>query len=152
MYVEHTVDDRPEGRIAHVRLTRPDKLNGLTLQTIHELAATARKLRAAGVSRDGLLRASAGGVLQTAVGLGRVTTQLAAPALLAGLRFRRFRIASAVLLSAAPLHSWFTTRPAGGAARFVAERIADDLAYGAGVWTGALRARTSVPLRPRLAR
>jgi enoyl-CoA hydratase/carnithine racemase len=44
-YVACTVEDRPEGRIAHVRLTRPDKLNGLTLQTLHELADTARTLR-----------------------------------------------------------------------------------------------------------
>jgi enoyl-CoA hydratase/carnithine racemase len=45
-YVSCTVEDRPEGPVAHVRLTRPDKLNGLTLQTLHELAATARALRA----------------------------------------------------------------------------------------------------------
>jgi enoyl-CoA hydratase/carnithine racemase len=51
-YVSCTVEDRSEGRIAHVRLTRPDKLNGLTLQTLHELAATARDLR-----RDRALRA-----------------------------------------------------------------------------------------------
>src|SRR3954454_13372248 len=47
-YVTHqTVDG-----IAHVRLTRPDKLNALTLQTLDELVATARKLR-----RDRTLRA-----------------------------------------------------------------------------------------------
>jgi enoyl-CoA hydratase/carnithine racemase len=38
--------------IAHVRLTRADKLNALTLQTLDELAATARELR-----RDRSLRA-----------------------------------------------------------------------------------------------
>ena len=38
--------------IAHVRLTRPDKLNALTLQTLDELVATARELR-----RDRALRA-----------------------------------------------------------------------------------------------
>ena len=32
--------------IAHVRLDRPDKLNALTLQTLDELVATARRLRA----------------------------------------------------------------------------------------------------------
>src|SRR3954467_13614467 len=47
-YVSHqTVDG-----IAHVRLTRPDKLNALTLQTLDELVATARELR-----RDRTLRA-----------------------------------------------------------------------------------------------
>src|SRR4051794_23573888 len=47
-YVTHqTVDG-----IAHVRLTRPAKLNALTLQTLDELVATARELR-----RDRTLRA-----------------------------------------------------------------------------------------------
>src|SRR4051812_25734495 len=47
-YVTHqTVDG-----IAHVRLTRPEKLNALTLQTLDALVATARELR-----RDRTLRA-----------------------------------------------------------------------------------------------
>src|SRR4051794_1564886 len=46
--VTHTVDDG----IAHVRLSRPDKLNALTLQTLEELVTTARELR-----RDRTLRA-----------------------------------------------------------------------------------------------
>jgi len=47
-YVSHeTVDG-----IAHVRLTRADKLNALTLQTLDELVGTARELR-----RDRTLRA-----------------------------------------------------------------------------------------------
>lgn len=40
-YVSSTVTDG----IAQVRLTRPDKLNALTLQTLDELIATARELR-----------------------------------------------------------------------------------------------------------
>jgi enoyl-CoA hydratase/carnithine racemase len=47
-YVSHQTVDA----IAHVRLTRPDKLNALTLQTLDELVATARELR-----RDRTLRA-----------------------------------------------------------------------------------------------
>ncbi len=46
--VTHTVTDG----IAQVRLDRPEKLNALTLQTLEELAATARTLR-----RDPTLRA-----------------------------------------------------------------------------------------------
>lgn len=40
-HVQHTVVDG----IAQVRLTRPDKLNALTLATLEELVATARELR-----------------------------------------------------------------------------------------------------------
>ena len=47
-YVAHETADG----IAQVRLTRPEKLNALTLQTLDELVATARELR-----RDRTLRA-----------------------------------------------------------------------------------------------
>ncbi len=47
-YVDRQITDG----IAHVRLTRPDKLNALTLDTLHELIATAHELR-----RDKSLRA-----------------------------------------------------------------------------------------------
>lgn len=47
-YVQYTVEDG----IAQVRLTRPDKLNALTLQTLDELVATANELR-----KDKTLRA-----------------------------------------------------------------------------------------------
>lgn len=47
-YVQYDVTDQ----IAHVRLTRPEKLNALTLQTLDELVATATELR-----RDKTLRA-----------------------------------------------------------------------------------------------
>ena len=35
--------------------------------------------------------------------------------------------------------------------RFVLGHLADDVAYGAGVWAGSLRARTTVPVRPAIA-
>lgn len=47
-YVQYDVTDQ----IAHVRLTRADKLNALTLQTLDELVATANELR-----KDKTLRA-----------------------------------------------------------------------------------------------
>ncbi|MFL6062147.1 MAG: crotonase/enoyl-CoA hydratase family protein [Marmoricola sp.] len=47
-YVDHQITDG----IAHVRLTRPDKLNALTLRTLDELIATAQELR-----KDRTLRA-----------------------------------------------------------------------------------------------
>ena len=35
--------------------------------------------------------------------------------------------------------------------RAVAVHVADDVAYGTGVWIGCVRARTLVPLIPRIA-
>jgi len=35
--------------------------------------------------------------------------------------------------------------------RYVLGHLADDVAYGAGVWAGALRARTTAPVRPVIA-
>lgn len=49
---ESTVQCTLEDGVAHVRLSRPDKLNALTLQTLHDLVSTARMLR-----RDKHLRA-----------------------------------------------------------------------------------------------
>ncbi|MFC7310466.1 mycofactocin biosynthesis glycosyltransferase MftF [Streptomyces monticola] len=43
---------------------------------------------------------------------------------------------------------WRKERPPLGLSPWLAARIADDLAYGAGVWWGALRHRTTAPLRP----
>jgi mycofactocin system glycosyltransferase len=48
------------------------------------------------------------------------------------------------------LVDWYRQRPAVDPLRWVLLRIADDLAYGAGVWWGALRRRTLVPLLPDL--
>ncbi|MFG2547752.1 mycofactocin biosynthesis glycosyltransferase MftF [Streptomyces sp. NPDC048594] len=42
---------------------------------------------------------------------------------------------------------WRRRRPAVGLPSWTAARVADDLAYGAGVWWGALRHRTTAPLR-----
>jgi mycofactocin glycosyltransferase len=36
-------------------------------------------------------------------------------------------------------------------ARYVAARVADDLAYGAGVWKGCWQSRTLAPLTPHIA-
>jgi hypothetical protein len=58
---------------------------------------------------------------------------------------------AASLLLGPPLTSWLARRPALDPFRFAAAQLADDVAYGAGVWAGALRARTTVPLRPVIA-
>jgi mycofactocin glycosyltransferase len=62
-----------------------------------------------------------------------------------------WRAAAASLLLGPPLTSWFARRPALDPARFAVAQLADDVAYGAGVWAGALRSRTAVPVKPVIA-
>lgn len=50
-----------------------------------------------------------------------------------------------------PLLEWCQARPALDPARWVALRLADDVAYGAGVWAGCWRARSAAALAPRFA-
>lgn len=114
------------------------------------LGTTGRTLRRAGVPTRGLSAASARAVVQTGLGVGRYTTQLAAPAVLA--LARRRPLAAAALLLAPPLADWLRGRPAIGPVRFTAARIADDIAYGAGVWAGCLRHRSVRPVLPAVVR
>ena len=65
--------------------------------------------------------------------------------------WRRARPAVAAAFLVPPLVEWATERPALGPLRWTAARLADDLAYGAGVWAGAVRARSAASLLPDLA-
>ena len=66
---------------------------------------------------------------------------------------RRARAALAVSVTAALLgdapSDWRSQRPPVGPAGWVAWRLADDLAYQAGLWAGALRCRSGRALLPR---
>lgn len=69
-------------------------------------------------------------------------------AALAAARSRRARRWVTVAVVVPPLHEWWRRRPAGiGPARWVAYRLADDLAYGAGVWAGVVACRSRGGLR-----
>jgi mycofactocin system glycosyltransferase len=92
------------------------------------------------------------GLGESGAALGRAVTMLAAAPLVAGLTHRRTRGIGLVLLLAAPVRDLVRLRPPLDPLRFTALSIADDVAYGAGVWAGALRARTLRPLRPRIVR
>jgi mycofactocin system glycosyltransferase len=61
---------------------------------------------------------------------------------------RRARRAAVVLAAADAVLRHRATRPELDLARFAAARRLDDLAYGAGVWLGAARARSAACLRP----
>ncbi|KQY50087.1 MULTISPECIES: mycofactocin biosynthesis glycosyltransferase MftF [unclassified Nocardioides] len=71
------------------------------------------------------------------------------PAALVSSRVRRV-VAVAAVADAA--HEWRRTRPDLDPVNFLVARRLDDLAYGAGVWSGAFRARSARALLPRLTR
>ena len=87
------------------------------------------------------------------LGLGRAATSLT-PVLLVALasRGRVGRRAALVLTVAPPLARWWRERPGMDPFRWVAASVADDVAYGTGVWIGCLRMRTIAPLLPAVGR
>jgi hypothetical protein len=92
----------------------------------------------------------ANGVRQTWLGLGRYLTQFAAPALFAALCSRRTRLAATALLLGPPLAAWAPRRVLDPV-RFTLGSLADEVAYGTGVWVGSARARTLRAARPVVA-
>ena len=62
---------------------------------------------------------------------------------------RRGRWPALTLLAAPPLEQWLRHRPALDPLRWTCASIADDVAYGLGVWRGSIRHRTLRPMRPR---
>lgn len=130
-------------------------LTAAALLTGHPVAAlcftaavleNTRKLRKSGLPTTGAVAATWRNVHQTVLGLSRYGTQFCAPVLLAALLHRRTRLPAVALLLARPLSSY---RLAVDPVRHTLAGIADDIAYGAGVLTGCVRARTIIPLRPR---
>ncbi len=67
-----------------------------------------------------------------------------------GLAFRRTRAVSALALLIPALRDWASDPQGLDPVRAVAVHVADDVAYGTGVWVGCARERTLVPLVPRV--
>jgi mycofactocin glycosyltransferase len=119
-----------------------------------------RLLRDWGVPARGVLGPMAGSVQQTWLGAGRWSIQYALPAVAAGLawpggrrprnRIRR-RLALASLVLGPPAAEWLRRRPRLDPVRFTLGYLADEAAYGAGVYRGAVTERLAAPLLPRLA-
>jgi hypothetical protein len=66
------------------------------------------------------------------------------------LAWRRARPGVAAAFLVPPLVEFVRTRPRMGIGRWMVARIADDMAYGAGVWKGVARARSLKALAPDL--
>ncbi len=99
---------------------------------------------------DGL-RLAGRGHLHAGRWLARAVTRAWWPAALASaLVSRRARRAVLVAAVLPPLLDWRERRPGLDPLRYVALRLADDVAYGAGVWRGSIRSRTVAALLPDL--
>ncbi len=117
------------------------------------LTSVIHTLRVARVPVTAVFTACSDGVRLTWLGLGRYLCQFAAPLLIATLTpggahrwGRRAAVASLLLAPACATNRVpGLTRPATAAAR-----LADDIAYGTGVWVGCGRERTLAPLLPAL--
>ncbi len=122
--------------------------------------AMRRTLHRAQLPARGVLPAMVTATRQTWLGVGRYACQFGAPVLAAALvapggsgRARRWarRAAAASLVLGPPLTAWSARRRSLDPVRYVLGHLADDVAYGAGVWAGALRARSAAPVRPVIA-
>jgi mycofactocin system glycosyltransferase len=129
---------------APLAMRHPHEMAPLVLPTWGGLTIP-RALRRAGVPSRDARRIAATALGQTWLGIGRYVTQFAAPAVpvLAPI--------AVPLVLAGPVGTWLRKRPQLDLARFVVGHLADDIAYGAGVYAGCVRHRTSIPLRPRIA-
>ncbi len=117
-----------------------------------------RTLTRARIPANRALPASLDAIRQTWIGLGRYLSQFAAPVLIAGLALRgrrrwgRRAALASLLLAPALTPARSPARTTGlDPARRAAARLGDDIAYGAGVWTGCVRERTFTPLLPAIA-
>jgi len=95
-------------------------------------------------------RITAGGAAKSALpalgGLARAWS----PALVLGLASRRTRRVAVCALLAPAVSDWITDPGELDAGRYGALHVADDVAYGIGLWLGCVRARTVQPLLPRI--
>ncbi len=95
-------------------------------------------------------RIAAGGTARTALPSLANLARAWSPALLLALAFRRTRRAAALALLIPALDDWRQHPEALDPLRYSALHVADDAAYGIGVWSGCARERTLVPLVPRI--
>jgi mycofactocin system glycosyltransferase len=138
----------PAAAVALGLARRP--LPALALSVLSGLAL-ARRAGKAGISSDLVARWSGEALVSTAEGMGRAGTIAAAPVLVAVVAAsRRYRWSALALLLAPPAGEWLRGRPALDPVRWSLASLADDVAYGLGVWRGCLRERQFSPLIPSM--
>jgi mycofactocin system glycosyltransferase len=117
------------------------------------VARTRRAMSRAGLRGHSATVANARIVAATAVGAGRYLTQFAFPVVAVATASGPARrgLGLGALLAVPVVHRWFTRRPPINPVSFATASVADDLAYGAGVYAGAVRHRTAAPLLPAFA-
>jgi mycofactocin system glycosyltransferase len=152
---------RHRGRLAPVELRPLPTVAALSALAGRPLAAVAavsvsaalldRAVRDLGIPTRKSVSWSVRGVGWSVFGMGRAATMLAAPGLVAlATRGRRARGAAFALVVVPPVVEWVRRRPDLDLPRWVVASVADDVAYGTGVWIGCLRAGTFGPLVPAL--
>lgn len=144
----------PTATAAALLARRPTAATAAAVTGWLELTRTVRR---AGLPADGAAAASLTAVRQTWLGIGRYATQFAAPVLAAALvrpggatpgrRWGR-RAAVASLLVGPVAEAWRQCHPDIDPVRFALGHIADDIAYGTGVWAGCVREMTLAPVTP----
>ena len=87
-------------------------------------------------------RIAGGGTARSALPALSGLTRAWSPALVLALCWRRTRHAGALALLAPAAGDWLTARRALDPVRYAALHVADDVAYGAGVISGAVRSRS----------
>ena len=95
-------------------------------------------------------RIAGGGTARSALPALSGLTRAWSPALVACLLWRKTRPAAALALLVPAAGDWLAAHRALDPVRYGVLHVADDIAYGSGVWLGCLRARTVVPLVPRV--
>jgi mycofactocin system glycosyltransferase len=112
--------------------------------------AAIRRLRPVGVPAREAIVWQLRGVARTALVAGRFAATVTPVLLIVAGVLRRSRLAAGVLAAAPPLTDWVRRRPPLDPLRWTALSLADDAAYGAGVWIGSLRSRSVDAVRPGL--
>ncbi|MER7282628.1 mycofactocin biosynthesis glycosyltransferase MftF [Dactylosporangium sp. NPDC000244] len=151
------VSPLPAATVAALLARRPLAAGAAFTATVASAARTLHRAHVPGDPVRDAVPAMLGATYRTWLNLGRYSVQFASPLLLAAVlapavpherRPWTRRLAAASLLLGPGLAGWCRHRPRLDPARFTAASIADDIAYGSGVWFGSVRHRTLSAIRP----